>query len=351
MTRLLALALLVLALLTAGSVALAAVDSERELEATRPRRCAGRAGAAKPVVLAFGGDVHFEGVLAEKLARLAVERARPDRARAGQADIAVVNLETAVTNGGAAAVEGVRLPRAAERVRRAPRRLGGRRVAREQPRDGLRRAGPPRLARGREALPVPGRRRGLDAKRAYAPFRATVNGQRIAVIGATQVLDDHLISAWTAGPGKPGLASAKDVPRLVQEVRRARRTADTVVVYLHWGVESEPCPSSRQRRLAKALVAAGADIIVGGHAHTAAGRRDGWAKALVGYGLGNFVWYGTSERLDAHRRPARHGDRPPDRRVPLGTRADRRRRPAAVAGRGAARRDRDVARAPGLHGL
>jgi poly-gamma-glutamate synthesis protein (capsule biosynthesis protein) len=134
---------------------------------------------------------------------------------------------------------------------------------------------------------------GLDGKRAYAPYRQTVRGQRIAIIAATQVLDDHLISSWTAGPGKPGLASAKDVPRLVQEVRRAHRTSDTVVVYLHWGVELEGCATQDQRTLARRLVAAGADIVVGGHAHRllGAGRM---SKALVGYGLGNFVWYGTS---------------------------------------------------------
>ena len=121
-----------------------------------------------------------------------------------------------------------------------------------------------------------------------------MNGQRIAIIGATQVLDDELISAWTAGPAKPGLASAKDVPRLVRAVRAARATSDTVVVFLHWGVELRQCPSPDQRALAKQLVAAGADIVVGGHAHRVqgAGRM---GRALVGYGLGNFVWYGTSE--------------------------------------------------------
>ena len=95
-------------------------------------------------------------------------------------------------------------------------------------------------------------------------------------------------------PGKPGLASAKNVPRLLEEVRRVRRSSDTVVVYLHWGVEAERCPSSRQRQLALALVRAGADIVVGGHAHRqqGVGTMDG---ALVGYGLGNFVWYGTTE--------------------------------------------------------
>ena len=54
----------------------------------------------------------------------------------------------------------------------------------------------------------------------------TVKGNRLAIIGATQVLDDHLISAWTATDSKGGLASAKDVPRMVRAVREARKSAD-----------------------------------------------------------------------------------------------------------------------------
>ncbi|HJR23965.1 MAG TPA: CapA family protein, partial [Acidimicrobiales bacterium] len=53
------------------------------------------------------------------------------------------------------------------------------------------------------------------------------------------------------------------------------------------------CPSPSQRSLARALVAAGADIVVGGHAHRlqGAGRMEG---GLVAYGLGNFLFQATS---------------------------------------------------------
>ena len=250
--------------------------------------------SGKPVVLAFGGDVHFEGILETKLAAEPSGMLDPIEPVFRKADLAVVNLETAVTRSGSPASKlfTFRTPATAF----AALRGGGIDLASmannhgfdygvEGLRDSL-------AAAKRYRFPVVGI--GLNAKQAYRPFRRTINGQRIAVIGATQVLDDHLISAWTAGPGKPGLASAKDVPRLVQEIRAARATADTVVVYLHWGIELEGCPSSDQRRLAKALVAAGADVVVGGHAHRlqGAGRL---GTALVGYGLGNFVWYGTSE--------------------------------------------------------
>jgi poly-gamma-glutamate synthesis protein (capsule biosynthesis protein) len=250
--------------------------------------------AGQPVELAFGGDVHFEGTIGAEL------RSAPDLVLASispvlrGADLAVVNLETAITTRGA--------PTAKTFVFRAPPSAfsalsaGGVDVASMANNHGLD-YGETGLrdslaAARRYHFPVVGI--GLNAEQAYRPFRRTINGRRIALIGATQVLDDELISAWSAGPRKPGLASAKDVPRLVQAVRQARATSDTVIVFLHWGIELQQCPSSDQRTLAKQLVAAGADVVVGGHAHRVqgAGRM---GKALVGYGLGNFVWYGTSE--------------------------------------------------------
>jgi len=84
------------------------------------------------------------------------------------------------------------------------------------------------LTRGNTLLPEVLIGIGLDGKHAYRPFRRTINGQRVAVIGATQVLDDELIAAWTAGPKQPGPATAKDVPRLPQEVRAPPKAADTL---------------------------------------------------------------------------------------------------------------------------
>jgi len=249
---------------------------------------------AKPVVLAFGGDVHFEGVLQAKLAAHPQGVLAPIEPVLDDADLAIVNLETAVTNGGAPAAKQFVFsapPSAFAALRGAGVDVAsmannhGMDFGESGLRDSL-------AAARRYRFPVIGI--GLDGKQAYRPFRQTINGQRIAVIGATQVLDDELIAAWTAGPNTPGLASAKEVPRLLQEVRAARRTADTVVVFLHWGVELDKCPTADQRKLATQLVSAGADVVVGGHAHRlqGAGRMGG---ALIAYGLGNFAWYSTSE--------------------------------------------------------
>jgi poly-gamma-glutamate synthesis protein (capsule biosynthesis protein) len=275
----------------AGWLAVAAATLVAPGGAASPAR--NTLASAKPVVLAFAGDVHFEGILSSKLAAAPSQVLVPIRPVLERADLAVVNLETAVTTRGSAQPK--------EYVFRAPPTAfaalqgagadaasmannHGMDYGERGLRDSL-------AAAKRYRFPVIGI--GLDGQRAYAPHRRTIRGQRIAVIAATQVLDDHLIDAWTAGPGKPGLASAKEVPRLLQEVRRARKTADTVVVFLHWGVELEHCPTRVQRTLARQLVGAGADVIVGGHAHRllGTGRLGG---ALVSYGLGNFAWYSTS---------------------------------------------------------
>ena len=80
---------------------------------------------------------------------------------------------------------------------------------------------------------------------------------------------------------------------LVAAVEAARKTADTVVVYLHWGTELDACPNPLQEPLAQVLVQAGADIVVGTHAHVLLG--GGYlGSAYVDYGLGNFAFYDNS---------------------------------------------------------
>ena len=119
-----------------------------------------------------------------------------------------------------------------------------------------------------------------------------MKGQRIAFFGATQVLDSFAVDRWAAGPDKPGLASAKREDVLVDAVRAARADSDTVVVMLHWGVETATCPQEPAQQLAERLVEAGADVVVGSHAHVlqGSGYLDG---AYVHYGLGNFLFYSS----------------------------------------------------------
>jgi poly-gamma-glutamate capsule biosynthesis protein CapA/YwtB (metallophosphatase superfamily) len=246
---------------------------------------AAAAPAGEPVTLAFGGDVNVEGA-ARALLSGGLDPVAPILSAA---DLAVVNLETAVTGRGERADKQYAF-RGPVSTFTALRDAGVdvATMANNHGMDygvtGLRDS----LAAARETgMPVVGI--GLDEQQAYAPHVATVRGQRIAVLGATQVLDAAFIEPWTARGDKPGLASAKREQRLLKEVRAAREQADTVVVYLHWGRELQSCPTDVQQDLARRLVDAGADVVVGTHAHVLLG--GGYLDdAYVDYGLGNFAF-------------------------------------------------------------
>ena len=237
------------------------------------------------LTITFGGDVHAVGGAGEALAA-----GLPTLGTAlSDADLTMVNLETAITERGTA-VSKQYAYRAPASMLRVLKNAGVDvvTVANNHGMDygvqGLRDTVAAAEDVGLAAVGI-----GLDEERAYAPHIATVRGQRIAVLAATQVLDASVLTAWTAGPDKPGLASAKREKRLVAEVERARADADVVVVYLHWGRELEPCPLPRQVSLATALVKAGADVVVGSHAHVMLG--SGYlGDAYVDYGLGNFIF-------------------------------------------------------------
>jgi poly-gamma-glutamate capsule biosynthesis protein CapA/YwtB (metallophosphatase superfamily) len=257
-----------------------------------PRQAAAKPGEASgsAVTLSFGGDVHFEGAIRDRLNRDPATALGPVADILRRADLAMVNLETAIATGGTPQSKAFtfRAPPSAFQALKAAgldvvtmANNHGMDFGSEGLADSLRAAEDADFA-------VVGI--GRDAAQAFRPYTVTVKGQRIAIIGATQVLDGNLAAAWTAAEGKPGLASAYQSERLLSAVRAARRSADTVIVDLHWGRELSQCPIERQRELAPKLVKAGADVVVGSHAHVLLG--GGYlGPAYVDYGLGNFVFY------------------------------------------------------------
>jgi poly-gamma-glutamate synthesis protein (capsule biosynthesis protein) len=209
-----------------------------------------------------------------------------------RADLSIVNLETAVTTRGE--------PQPKEFTFRAPPSAfvalkdAGIDVATMANNHGLDYGPvsvPDALAAARAAgVPVIGI--GKDAAQAYQPWIVTSHGQRVAFLAATAVLDAPLVSSWSATDSQPGVATALDGDNaaLVAAVRAVRDEVDTVVVDLHYGSDLLTCPTEIQRNLADDLVAAGADVVVGQHAHVVLG--GGYhGSAYVDFGLGNFQFY------------------------------------------------------------
>lgn len=250
----------------------------------------GEVAPSGPVTIAFVGDMHDERGISAALAKDPASLLAGVKPAFDEADLVVGNLETAITERGTPAPKTYTF-RAPERFVTALRDGGidvvslannhGMDYGTTGLEDSL-------AARQNTGMPIIGI--GADADEAFAPHTTTINGQRIAVIGASQVLDGNLMAAWTAGPDKPGMASAYEEDRLLAAVRSARRDHDIVVAFLHWGTERQDCPNQRQRDLGKKLKDAGAQVIVGSHAHVLVGGGfDG--DTYVNYGLGNFLFY------------------------------------------------------------
>lgn len=75
----------------------------------------------------------------------------------------------------------------------------------------------------------------------------------------------------------------------IQDVVRARAKADVVIVFEHWGIEYALYPVLHQRLLGRTLIDAGADAVIGAHAHVVQ-PMEIYKKKLIAYGLGNFVF-------------------------------------------------------------
>ncbi|MCL2170083.1 MAG: CapA family protein [Defluviitaleaceae bacterium] len=84
------------------------------------------------------------------------------------------------------------------------------------------------------------------------------------------------------------------IPSMSEDIEAIRAAgADVVVLSLHWGWEYVDAPHNGQVQVARALVEAGADIIMGHHSHTPQPlewhyRADG-TRGLIIYSLGNFL--------------------------------------------------------------
>jgi len=101
--------------------------------------------------------------------------------------------------------------------------------------------------------------------------------------------------AFNALPGPDGDSAdgakpvAWDAEAARETIAAARAVANAVIVSVHWGFENDPRPDPAQESIARAMLAAGADLIVGHHPHVAQAVRV-HGDRVIAYSLGNFVF-------------------------------------------------------------
>ncbi|MEY2677406.1 MAG: hypothetical protein RLZ00_98 [Pseudomonadota bacterium] len=134
---------------------------------------------------------------------------------------------------------------------------------------------------------------GLDLKEAHKPLILERQGLRIAILG----YDEFQPRNFEADHDRPGVAWSED-EQVVRDIQDARRVwkADVVIPVMHWGWE-EPIANARQRALARLMIDAGADAVIGGHPHQLQDTDQYKAKPIF-YSLGNFVFEGFPDKVN-----------------------------------------------------
>jgi poly-gamma-glutamate synthesis protein (capsule biosynthesis protein) len=149
---------------------------------------------------------------------------------------------------------------------------------------------------------------GRNLAEARRPAMIECKDMRIAMLAYCSVLHE----GYAAGPATPGVAPMRayarfepvdyqpgvpprvittpdeqDLANLVSDVRDAKVRADVVVLSMHWGVHFVPrVIADYQQAVAQAAFSAGADLILGHHAHV--------PKAIEVFGGGKTCFYSLS---------------------------------------------------------
>lgn len=241
---------------------------------------------AGSVTLVFGGDVDFDRTTRAAIAAGGVDA--PWRYLAPDlrsADLAMLNLECSVSRRGTPEVKSFTF-------RGDPSALAG---ARNAGVDVFSSANNHAIDYGFDAFAdtlaavrahgIASVGAGRDLAEAERPAVFVVHGVRVAFVGISAVIP---APKWKAGTHHPGVAFDDDW-QITRQVRAARRVADVVIPYFHWGIEYTYVPSAAQHRAARAAIAAGATLVVGTHPHVLQ-PVENYEGHLVAWSLSNLVF-------------------------------------------------------------
>lgn len=122
------------------------------------------------------------------------------------------------------------------------------------------------------------------------------NGRKIAIVDATQIERSYTYTKQ-ATVDTPGVLKTLNSELYCKVIEDAKKHSDVVIACVHWGTEGNTSYGADQIKLANEFVAAGADVIVGGHTHCLQGI-EYIEDVPVYYSLGNY-WFATSANMPA----------------------------------------------------
>ena len=123
-----------------------------------------------------------------------------------------------------------------------------------------------------------------DAKKAYY---FVAGGYKFSFISATRA--EKNVVTPNAEDNKPGVFWCYDPSLLIETIKKEKEVSDFVVLLIHWGREDSHVLEEVQKETGKLYIDAGADFVIGSHAHVLQGF-EFYNNRLIAYNLGDFVF-------------------------------------------------------------
>jgi poly-gamma-glutamate synthesis protein (capsule biosynthesis protein) len=136
---------------------------------------------------------------------------------------------------------------------------------------------------------------GFDDGEAWRPVGIDVNGVRFGFVAFNAIGESPRATTSRAGVAevrmepRTGPLNHADLQQLTSTISDLARQVDVVIALPHWGTQYTNVAVRDQRRVAAAMVRAGADVVVGGHPHVVQGV-ELFDRHVALNSLGNFVF-------------------------------------------------------------
>ncbi len=128
---------------------------------------------------------------------------------------------------------------------------------------------------------------GENSAEAAKPHYFIVNGRKYAFSAATRA--EKTIRTPEAGETTSGVMRTYDPTKYLETIKTAEQECDYNIVYVHWGAEGSHQIEDGLYEMGCQYIDAGADIVVGAHAHVLQGIQFYKGVPIV-YNLGNFLF-------------------------------------------------------------
>ena len=146
---------------------------------------------------------------------------------------------------------------------------------------------------------------GLNIEEASKPAILDINGERIAILAYCMYGNKYLGHVELASKDKAGV-NPLDIDTAICDIRDNKKKYDRVIVMPHWGREYKFHPLQECITMAKQMINAGADAVLGSHTHQIQPCLKYKGKPIC-FSMGNFlfpdfymrpprpIWYPTKE--------------------------------------------------------